>query len=107
MVYKKISDRANFTGQLALTVSGERQLRSIVHSQGIPNISSNYHTVERRYQSCSVKGHHTASTNLTELWTTLANIWQVIPVERFQKLVETMLRHVAAVIKACGGPTRY
>ncbi|GFX02131.1 transposable element Tcb2 transposase [Trichonephila clavipes] len=27
-----------------------------------------------------VNGHHTAPTNLTELWTALANIWQVIPV---------------------------
>ncbi|GFX63017.1 uncharacterized protein TNCV_3465621 [Trichonephila clavipes] len=34
-----------------------------------------------------LKGHHTAPTNLTELWTTFANIWQVIPVERFQELV--------------------
>ncbi|GFW79479.1 transposable element Tc3 transposase [Trichonephila clavipes] len=54
-----------------------------------------------------MKGHHTASTSLTELWTTLANIWQVIPVERFQKLVESMPRRVAAVIKARGGSTSY
>ncbi|GFW91550.1 transposable element Tcb2 transposase [Trichonephila clavipes] len=47
-----------------------------------------------------VKGHHTAPTNLTELWTALANIWQVIPTERFQKLVESMTSRVAAVIKA-------
>lgn len=54
-----------------------------------------------------VQGHHTAPKNLTELWTVLANIWQAIPVERFQKLVESMPRRVAAVIKARGGPTRY
>ncbi|GFX27102.1 transposable element Tcb2 transposase [Trichonephila clavipes] len=54
-----------------------------------------------------VKGYHTASTNLTDLWTALANIWQFIPVERFQKLVESMPRRVAAVIKARGDPTRY
>ncbi|GFT57942.1 transposable element Tcb2 transposase [Trichonephila clavipes] len=54
-----------------------------------------------------VKGHHTTPTNLTELWRALANIWQVIPVERFQKLVESMPRRVAAVIKIRGGPTRY
>ncbi|GFX80293.1 transposable element Tc1 transposase [Trichonephila clavipes] len=35
-----------------------------------------------------VEGHHTAPTYLIELWTALANIWQVIAVERFQKLVE-------------------
>ncbi|GFU52395.1 hypothetical protein TNCV_3959091 [Trichonephila clavipes] len=35
------------------------------------------------------------------------NIWQVIPVERFQKLVESLPRHVAAVIKARGDSTCY
>ncbi|GFU77407.1 HTH_Tnp_Tc3_2 domain-containing protein [Trichonephila clavipes] len=54
-----------------------------------------------------VKGQHTAATNLTELWTTLANIWHVIPVESFQKRVESMPRPLAAVIKASGGSTRY
>ncbi|GFU26547.1 transposable element Tcb2 transposase [Trichonephila clavipes] len=39
-----------------------------------------------------VKSHHTASTNVFELGTALANIWQVLPVERFQKLVESMPR---------------
>ncbi|GFV57294.1 transposable element Tcb2 transposase [Trichonephila clavipes] len=46
-----------------------------------------------------VKCHHLAPTNLTELWTSLANIWQVIPVERFQKLVESVSRRVAAVMR--------
>ncbi|GFS60723.1 DDE_3 domain-containing protein [Trichonephila clavipes] len=31
------------------------------------------------------KGHPTSQTNFTELWTVSDNIWQVIPVERFQK----------------------
>ncbi|GFX06493.1 transposable element Tcb2 transposase [Trichonephila clavipes] len=53
-----------------------------------------------------VKGHQTAPTNLIELWTALANIWQIIPVKRFQKLAESISRHVAAVIKAREGPTR-
>ncbi|GFU45846.1 transposable element Tcb2 transposase [Trichonephila clavipes] len=46
-----------------------------------------------------VKGHHTAPKNLTELWTTLANICKVISVECFRKLVESMPRRVAVVIK--------
>ncbi|GFX15892.1 transposable element Tcb2 transposase [Trichonephila clavipes] len=37
-----------------------------------------------------IKGHHATPTNLTGLWTALANIWQVIPLERFQKLDESM-----------------
>ncbi|GFX01087.1 transposable element Tcb2 transposase [Trichonephila clavipes] len=49
-----------------------------------------------------IKGHHTAPTNLTELGIALANIWQVIPVEHFQKLVESMPRRLAR-----GGPTHY
>ncbi|GFW89405.1 transposable element Tcb2 transposase [Trichonephila clavipes] len=53
-----------------------------------------------------VKGYHAALTNLNELCTALANIWQVIPVERFRKLVASMPRHMEAVIKARGGPTR-
>ncbi|GFY02379.1 hypothetical protein TNCV_3502601 [Trichonephila clavipes] len=36
-----------------------------------------------------------------------ANFWQVISVERLEKLVESMPRGVAAVIKTRGGPTRY
>ncbi|GFV46418.1 transposable element Tcb2 transposase [Trichonephila clavipes] len=52
-----------------------------------------------------VKGHHTAPTNFTELGTAL--LWQVIPVERFEKLVESLPCRVAAVIMAKGGSTRY
>ncbi|GBL77592.1 Transposable element Tc3 transposase [Araneus ventricosus] len=52
-----------------------------------------------------VKAHHTTPATLTELWTPLADVWQAIPVERFPKLVESMPRRVAAVIKARGSPT--
>ncbi|GFS47596.1 hypothetical protein TNCV_3133841 [Trichonephila clavipes] len=41
-----------------------------------------------------MKDHHTASINLTELWTALANNRQVIRMEHFQKLVESIPRHV-------------
>ncbi|GFV99890.1 transposable element Tcb2 transposase [Trichonephila clavipes] len=50
-----------------------------------------------------VKVHHAAPMNLTELWTVLANIWQVISSKRFHKLVGSMPHHVAAVFKARGG----
>ncbi|GFW78724.1 transposable element Tcb2 transposase [Trichonephila clavipes] len=52
------------------------------------------------------KDHHTAPKNLTELWKALANIWQIIPVEPFSKLLN-LTRRVEAVIKARGGLTRY
>ncbi|GFW66885.1 hypothetical protein TNCV_4687701 [Trichonephila clavipes] len=40
------------------------------------------------------------SSNCTELWRALANTWQVISVESVQKLVKSMPRPVATVIKA-------
>ncbi|GFU99657.1 transposable element Tcb2 transposase [Trichonephila clavipes] len=54
-----------------------------------------------------VKDTHIAPTHFSELWTALANIWQVIPVERFQKFFESLSRREAAIIKARGGSTRY
>ncbi|GFT25185.1 transposable element Tcb2 transposase [Trichonephila clavipes] len=54
-----------------------------------------------------VKGNHTAPTNLTELWTALANIWQVNPMEPFQKFVEPIPRRGAVIIKVREGPTRF
>ncbi|GBO03174.1 hypothetical protein AVEN_84022-1 [Araneus ventricosus] len=54
-----------------------------------------------------VKAHHTTPATLTKLWTAPADVWQAIPVKRFRKLVESMPRGVAAVIKARGGPTHY
>ncbi|GFW84748.1 hypothetical protein TNCV_1814781 [Trichonephila clavipes] len=50
-----------------------------------------------------VKNHHTALTNLTELWAALANILQVIPLDRFQKYGESR----TDIIRDRGGPTRY
>ncbi|GFY00802.1 transposable element Tcb2 transposase [Trichonephila clavipes] len=38
-----------------------------------------------------VKGQNTAPTNISELWTALANIWQVIPVKCFQNLLNLCL----------------
>ncbi|GFV35701.1 transposable element Tc1 transposase [Trichonephila clavipes] len=54
-----------------------------------------------------VKGHHPAPTILAELKTALANIWQFIPVEHFQKFAESIPRRVAAIFKAGGDPTGY
>ncbi|GFX81120.1 hypothetical protein TNCV_1911121 [Trichonephila clavipes] len=62
---------------------------------------------DRKREAWSVKDHHTSATNLTELWTALANIWKVIQVERFQKLVESMPRRVADFMRTRGDPTRY
>ncbi|GFX79354.1 hypothetical protein TNCV_4517431 [Trichonephila clavipes] len=50
---------------------------------------------------------HIAPTNLAELYTALANIWQVILIEWYQIFIESMPYGMAAVIKARGGPTRY
>ncbi|GFV79463.1 transposable element Tcb2 transposase [Trichonephila clavipes] len=84
-------------------------LSSIEHVWDMMGRSPDLNLMEHLWNNWEqgVKCHHTAPTNFTELCTALANIRQVIPVERFQKLVESMPRRVAAVIKAGGGPTRY
>ncbi|GFV29400.1 transposable element Tcb2 transposase [Trichonephila clavipes] len=69
-----------------------------------PNLNPIEHLLDILEQD--VKGHHTAPTNLIELWTALANIWLFIPEERFQKLTVSMPRSVSSVIKARRRPTR-
>lgn len=54
-----------------------------------------------------VKTRHTTPATLTALWTVQADVFQTILVKRHRKLVESMPRCVAAVIKARGGQTRY
>ncbi|GFW43764.1 hypothetical protein TNCV_4771131 [Trichonephila clavipes] len=54
-----------------------------------------------------VKGHPMTPTNLTKLLTALANIWQIIPVKRFQKMVASMPRRGEAINKAREGPTHF
>ncbi|GFV26719.1 transposable element Tcb2 transposase [Trichonephila clavipes] len=65
-----------------------------------PPRSPDLNSIEHLWDALELggKGHHTAPTNLTELWTILTNIWQVIPVERFQKLVESVPRRVAQLV---------
>ncbi|GFV21080.1 hypothetical protein TNCV_1568761 [Trichonephila clavipes] len=97
---QKTSDRANCKGQLVFTGRGERRLRRIVRSlrsQKLAQITTQLN--DGASPTVCVKDYHTASTNHTELWTVLANIWQVTPVKLFQKLAESMLHRVVAVIK--------
>ncbi|GFW06696.1 hypothetical protein TNCV_3287971 [Trichonephila clavipes] len=106
---KKTSDRANRKGQVDLTMRCESRLRRIVRSQRsqtLVQITTQLRDSASRTEQ-GVKGHHTTLRHFFELWTTLANIWQDIPVGRFQKLVEYMPCRVAAVINARGGSTRY
>ncbi|GBN80547.1 Transposable element Tcb2 transposase [Araneus ventricosus] len=74
-----------------------------------PPRSSDLNTIEHFWDVLAkgVKAHHTTPATLTKLWAALVDVWQAILVERFRKLVESMPRRVAAVIKARGGPTRY
>ncbi|GFX17205.1 uncharacterized protein TNCV_2857281 [Trichonephila clavipes] len=86
--------------------------RSMGHSisEIIRQLGFSKSTVSRVYQEHMDGGQKTsdlANFKGQLALTVRANIWQVIPVERFQKLVEPIIRRVAAVIKARGSPTRY
>ncbi|GFT61954.1 transposable element Tcb2 transposase [Trichonephila clavipes] len=54
-----------------------------------------------------VKSHYTVPTSLTKFWTSLANTCQAILVESFPKVIESIPRSVADVIKTRGGRTRH
>ncbi|GFU32552.1 transposable element Tcb2 transposase [Trichonephila clavipes] len=54
-----------------------------------------------------VKSHETVPTSLTKFWTSLANTCQAILVESFPKVIESIPRSVADVIKTRGGRTRH
>lgn len=54
-----------------------------------------------------VKAHHTRPVVIPEVCIALANVWQVIPMEFFHKLVESMPCCVAAIIHAKGNQTHY
>ncbi|GFY11697.1 transposable element Tcb2 transposase [Trichonephila clavipes] len=43
----------------------------------------------------------------TDLWTALQDSWCQLPPALLQTLMESMPRHVAALLSACGGPTQY
>lgn len=46
-------------------------------------------------------------SSLTQLRAAIMSPWANIPLQRYQQLVESMPRRIAAVIRAKGGPTRY
>lgn len=54
-----------------------------------------------------VKARNTALWTLMKLWTALVDILHSMPMELFRKLIESILRRVAAVNKVRGGTTRY
>jgi hypothetical protein len=47
------------------------------------------------------------ASSVNELWDRVQKLWEGIPKEECQKLIESMLRRLAAVIKAMGGYTKY
>ena len=44
---------------------------------------------------------------ILQLWERIQEVWEGIPVEECQKLIESMPRRVQAVVKAKGGYTKY
>ena len=46
-------------------------------------------------------------TNVTELWSAVKAAWQGFPLDKLIILINSMPRRCKAVIKACGGATKY
>jgi hypothetical protein len=75
---------------------GQHSLQTLIPLNTSGNISNdNFVSTET-----SPKGAH-------ELWDRLVDEWNGIPPEVCQNLIESMPRHIQAVIKANGGHTKY
>ena len=48
-----------------------------------------------------------SANSVTELWERVQEEWEKIPKEECQKLIESMPRRLAAVVRANGGYTKY
>ena len=51
--------------------------------------------------------YETPASEIAELWERVQTEWEAIPKKECQKLIESIPRRLAAVIKAKGGYTKY
>lgn len=56
---------------------------------------------------CQLRARFSLPSNLKQLWEVLQEEWAKLDIDYIQKLYESMLRRVAAVIETRGGHTRY
>ena len=74
-----------------------------------PAQSPDLNPIEHLWQQLKAKlqQYDTPPTGVHELWERVAKEGTEIPPDTFQKLIESMLRRIQAVLKAKGGHTKY
>ncbi len=72
-----------------------------------PPQSPDLNPIENLWEELFRKVQKTKPSNLDDLWHHLQAAWLEIPVNTIQKLVQSMPRHVKAVLDAHGGHAKY
>ena len=70
-----------------------------------PDLNPIKHLWQHLKQQCAT--YETEPSSMHELWDRIEAEWDKIPAQVYTDLVESMPRHVAAVLKAKGGYTKY
>jgi len=81
---------------------GHKPLPRKGQSADLNPIMNAWHELDRRL--CS---RATSPKNLDELWEALCEEWDAIPAAFFESLIQSMPRHVSAVIASKGAGTKY
>ena len=74
-----------------------------------PRYSPDLNPIEHLWRELKtrVRSYNEPANGVLEIWNRTEVEWEKIPKEKCQRLVESMPRRIAAVIKAKGGYTKY
>lgn len=72
-----------------------------------PAQSPDLNPIEHLWNDVKKAVHDGSPQNLQEVWELAQSAWKAIPIERCQKLIDSMPHRCAAVIKNIGGNTKY
>jgi transposase len=74
-----------------------------------PSQSPDLNPIEHlwRHLKRQLAAYETEPTSIDELWERVEAEWEEVPAQMCINLIKSMARHVAAVLKAKGGYTKY
>lgn len=91
------------TSLLCRNYLNEQRQQNILKLMSWPPQSPDLNPIEKLWNELDKKVRKSCPTSKLQLWTTLTNEWNSIPIETLHKLIERMSRVVQVVINAKGG----
>ncbi|GFU67873.1 transposable element Tc1 transposase [Trichonephila clavipes] len=93
------------TSRLAQTWFNEMGVQKLDWPSQSPNLNPIEHLWDEL--ECRLRSQPNRPSSLQTLTSVVMDAWKAIPMVTYQKLVESLLKRVQAVIHAKGGPTSY